>query len=92
MQESVYIKPESIRNLQKGEKATINGLQLVGPATIFIGGKIKEVSLTPLGADSETSTTVFNDMNYRDWEYMDEQLNKFSELFAKSPKEAFEFA
>ena len=94
MQESVYIEPESIRNLQKGEKATINGQQLVGPATIFIGGKIKEVSLTPLGADSETSTTVFNDVEEIKIleEYMDEQLNKFSELFAKSPKEAFEFA
>lgn len=102
MQESVYIEPESIRNLQKGEKATINGQQLVGPATIFIGGKIKEVSLTPLGADSETSTTVFNseeiikimeeNMDENMEENMDEQLNKFSEIFAKSPKEAFEFA
>lgn len=96
MQESVYIEPESIFNLPKGEKLTVNGQQLVGPATIFRGGKIKEVSLTPLGADSETSTTIFNNQDQEvqilEETTMTEEMQKFSELFATSPEEAFKFA
>lgn len=95
MQESVYIEPESIRNLQKNESMTVNGENVVGPATIFLGGKIKEVSLTPLGADSETSTTVFNlneEVEIKQEKTMSEEMKKFEELFAKSPEEAFQFA
>jgi hypothetical protein len=96
MQESVYIEPESIFNLPKGDKMTVNGQQLVGPATIFRGGKIKEVSLTPLGADSETSTTMFNDQEQElqilEETIMTEEMKKFSKLFAISPEEAFKFA
>ncbi len=95
MQESVYIEPETIRNLQKNEKMTINGQEINGPATIFMGGKIKEVSLTPLGADSETSTTVFSlneEIEIKQEKTMTEEMTKFTELFATSPDEAFKFA
>ncbi len=95
MQESVYIEPETIRNLQKNEKMTVNGQEVTGPATIFMGGKIKEVSLTPLGADSETSTTIFNqneEIEIQQETTMTEEMKQFAELFTKSPEEAFQFA
>lgn len=95
MQESVYIEPETIRNLQKNERMKVNGQEITGPATIFIGGKIKEVSLTPLGADSETSTTIFSlneEIEIAQETTMTEELKQFAELFAKSPEEAFQFA
>lgn len=60
-----------------------------------MGGKIKEVSLTPLGADSETSTTVFSlneEIEIKQEKTMTEEMKQFSELFAKSPEEAFQFA
>lgn len=95
MQESVYIEPETIRNLQKNETMTVNGQEVSGPATIFMGGKIKEVSLTPLGADSETSTTIFNqneEIEIQQEITMTEEMKQFAELFTKSPEEAFQFA
>lgn len=60
MQESVYIEPEFIEEVKKGAQVTLNGGTFNGPMTIFRGGMIKEVSLTPLGADSNTSTTTFS--------------------------------
>lgn len=95
MQESVYIEPETIRNLQKNETMTVNGEEVIGPATIFMGGKIKEVSLTPLGADSETSTTIFSlneEIEIQQETTMTEEMKQFAELFTKSPEEAFQFA
>lgn len=96
MQESVYIEPSSIVSLKSGEKVTVNGYELFGPGTIFKGGKIKEVSLTPLGADSETSTTIFSNMNevinIQEEQKMTEEMKKFTELFSKDPEEAFKFA
>lgn len=97
MQESVYIEPEFIQPLQKGEKLIVNGHEIEGPGHIFKGGTIKEVSLTPLGADSETSTTIFNNQNLEikiaiEEKPMNEEMKKFAELYAKSPEEAFKFA
>ena len=60
MQESVYIEPTSLEEIKEGEIRFINGQQLEGPMTVFMGGHIKEVSLVSLGADSNTSTKVFN--------------------------------
>jgi len=63
MQESVYIEPDSIEEVKAGQIREVNGQEVNGPMTIFHGGMIKEVSLTPLGADSNTSTTAFNGAN-----------------------------
>lgn len=95
MQESVYIEPDSVITLKQGATMTVNGREIVGPGTVFKGGKIKEVSLTPLGADSETSTTMFNtneEIKILEEETMTEEMKKFTELFAESPEEAFKFA
>ena len=95
MQESVYIEPASIVTLRNGEKMEVNGHEIVGPGTVFKGGVIKEVSLTPLGADSETSTTIFNlkeEINIPMEEKMNEDMKKFTDLFSDSPEEAFKFA
>lgn len=61
LQESVYIEPSNIRRVAKGKKFTVNNQELVGPFTVFENSKIKEVSITPLGADENTSTLIFSD-------------------------------
>lgn len=60
MQESVYIEPEKLETIRKGEVFVYNGQKVEGPMTIFVGGAIKEVSLVSLGADENTSTKIFN--------------------------------
>lgn len=59
MQESVYIEPEEIVQVFKGQSMKVNGHELVGPGHVFMGGTIREVSMVSLGADSKTSTTAF---------------------------------
>lgn len=97
MQESVYIEPAQIITLKQGEKMTVNGHEIEGAGTVFVGGVIKEVSLTPLGADSETSTTIFNNsetINIEEISNMEKtpEMEKFEQLFSDNPEEAFKFA
>ena len=61
MKESVYIEPETVQKFSKGQKFTVNDQDLVGPFTVFRNSKIKEVSMTPLPADINTSTQIFNE-------------------------------
>ncbi len=60
MQESVYIEPKRIEKIFDGQTFVYNGQTVEGEMTVFVGGKIKEVSLVTLGADENTSTKVFN--------------------------------
>lgn len=53
-QMSVHIVPGSIEQLEAGTKTTVNGQEITGPATIFRNNLIREVSLTPTGADPNT--------------------------------------
>lgn len=62
MQESVYIEPDRIETVADGAEFNVNNQSLKGPFTIFRNSKIKEVSLTPLGADDNTSTHMFNEI------------------------------
>jgi len=97
MEESVFIVPE-VEELAAGKSTVVNGKKVNGPMTIFRNGKIREVSLTPLGADDNTSTHVFNlstinvTIKEKKMSKANKNFLKFSELLEESPQEAFEFA
>lgn len=50
--------PDSILFVDRGEKATVNGRVITGPKYILGGALIREISVTSLGADGNTSTSV----------------------------------
>ena len=57
-QMSVHIEPTLIESLKHGD-AIINGQQFSTPLTVFRANSIREVSLTPTGADKHTRATIF---------------------------------
>lgn len=57
---SVGVEPSYIEEVSQDKQFSINGQQVVGPATIFRGPKVMETSFVPIGADSNTSAQVFN--------------------------------
>jgi len=58
-QMSVHIEPGRIDEIPKG-RATINGRDLEAPVTVFRSCVIREVSLTPTGADRHTRASIFS--------------------------------
>jgi hypothetical protein len=63
MQASVYIPPLEIQSLGNNESATVNGYTLMGPGTIFRKSMLREVTLTALGADENTSAVALAEMS-----------------------------
>lgn len=59
-QMSVHIEPARIEEIQVGTSATVNGRAVTGPAFVFRQSRIREVTLTPTGADHRTSAQVFS--------------------------------
>lgn len=57
---SVGIWPSSIEEIQPGANLSINGRTFQGPMTVFRGGRVREISVCAIGADSKTSATVLN--------------------------------
>lgn len=57
---SVHIDARSDRQLKKGHKEIINGLEIQGEAVILEDFLIREVSFTPTGVDEKTSATVLS--------------------------------
>lgn len=57
---SVHIEPSNVQRVEPGETVTINGAQHFGPIHVFRDSRIREVSLTPTGADHRTSAQVFS--------------------------------
>ena len=57
---SVHIDARSDRQLKKGHKEVINGLEITGEAVILEDFLIREVSFTPTGVDEKTSATVLS--------------------------------
>lgn len=94
MKESVYIEPQIVQKFSKGQKFTINGQELVGPFTVFRNSKVKEVSMTPLPADINTGTTIFNDrLNdtiILEEQQMSEEIKETEELKTEEVKEQSE--
>lgn len=61
MQASVYLPPDVIEQIKEGETVEVNGHKLKGPGTVFRKGRILEVSMCTLGADSNTQSKAFAD-------------------------------
>ena len=57
---SVGIRPTSIEEIQTGVTLSINNRNFQGPLTVFRGGRVREISICAIGADSRTSATVLN--------------------------------
>lgn len=57
---SVHIDARSDRQLKKGHKEVINGLEITGEAVILEDFLIREVSFTPTGVDEKTSAQVLS--------------------------------
>src|SRR5690606_7002507 len=58
---SVGVHPDKVERVRAGDKATVNGKQLTAGQrglTIIRSGSLREVSLTPVPADSTTSVSV----------------------------------
>jgi phage head maturation protease len=60
---SVGIFDYSIRELNEDESDTVNGVVVSYPAVILRKGKLREVSVVALGADSATSIAIFSQAN-----------------------------
>jgi hypothetical protein len=61
MQASVFLPPSEVQQLRDGESTEVNGYTLKGPGAVFRKGKILEVSMCTLGADSSTNSKAFAD-------------------------------
>ncbi len=59
MQASVFLPPDIIEQVKEGETVKVNGHTLKGPGAVFRKGKIHEVSMCTLGADSHTQSKTF---------------------------------
>jgi len=77
-QASVGIKPVLIRQLSPGETETINCRAITGPAEIWLKSEVSEVSFVSLGADHETSVSIFSKQNSEMFDVDIEELKKIS--------------
>lgn len=59
-QMSVNIKPGSIEEVRPGEKFSMNGHEVTGPAVVFRNSNIREVSFVPVGADANTNAIALS--------------------------------
>jgi hypothetical protein len=59
-QMSVHIDPATIEEIAKGAIVVVNGRTVTGPAYVFRNSRIREVTVTPTGADHRTSAQVFS--------------------------------
>lgn len=57
---SVGIWPASIEEVKPGTELKINNRSFQGPFTVFRGGRVREISVCAVGADSRTSATVLS--------------------------------
>ncbi len=58
---SVHAQASSVENIGAGETTVVNGASYTGPLKVMHGCKIREVSFTPVGVDSETEALVLSD-------------------------------
>jgi hypothetical protein len=66
LQASVGIEPGQREKVKPGDDTTVNGKSIkAGPSglTVFKSGRLREVSIVPLGADSNTSLTIASRRN-----------------------------
>ena len=61
-QASIGVSPKAIMELKDGVTMQVNGFELTGPAEVWTQSEVSETSFVPLGADSNTSATVFSNI------------------------------
>jgi hypothetical protein len=61
-QASVGIRPVKVKTIDEKEEFAVNGKTLKGPAEIWLKSEVGEVSFVSLGADSNTSISVFSEL------------------------------
>lgn len=59
-QMSIFVPPLQILEVLEGEEVEVNGHKLTGPGTIFKKSTLREVTVTPLGADPNTSLALLS--------------------------------
>lgn len=59
-QASIGVDPKVIMELKEGTSLEVNGITLSGPAEVWTQSEVYETSFVPLGADGNTSATVFS--------------------------------
>ena len=57
-QASIGADVGTIEEIEAGEKITVNGREITGPAAIVRGAKLREVSVVAIGADSDTHIRI----------------------------------
>jgi hypothetical protein len=55
---SIGLNPLRSEEVESGASVTVNGREVEGPVTVIRQGRLKEVSVVPLGADMTTKTQV----------------------------------
>lgn len=80
MEASMYAKPSVIERVGEGESVQVNGMTLEGPGTVFRKAVIKEVSMCPMGAFSNTSSEAFkaNDSEKIKFSIVNKKENKMA--------------
>ena len=58
LQASVGFAVSNKEYVPSGQSATVNGRTVRGPVTIVREGKLREISLVPIGADPQTTVTI----------------------------------
>lgn len=65
-QASIGVRPKMIMELKEGATMLVNGLDLQGPAEVWMESEVVETSFVPLGADSNTRVSVFSEVQETD--------------------------
>jgi hypothetical protein len=82
-QASVGVWPEDTEQVAANDSRTVNGRSIQGPYTLVKSGTLREISIVPLGADSDTETAIAAEHNAQ-------QAHKHEEktMSEKTPKTA----
>jgi hypothetical protein len=88
-QSSISGKPYKVEKLEEGAKAEVNGMQVVGPASIWREWEFREMSVCVFGWDSQTSAAAFSKEVTEDVEYTEESVS-LSEINTQKGKEVKE--
>jgi hypothetical protein len=61
-QASIGVTPKLITEIKSGAMLEVNGVEVFGPAEVWLESDVHETSFVPVGADSDTSATVFSNV------------------------------
>jgi len=59
-QASIGVRPLKILSIEEKAKHTVNGIELNGPAEVWLESEVFETSFVPLGADDDTNIAAFS--------------------------------